>query len=331
MILADKIIYLRKKCGWSQEELAEKLGVSRQSVSKWEGAQSIPDLDKILMMSNIFSVSTDYLLKDEIEEAEFSDSADDDEEENIRKISMETASAFLSMKKKTAPKIALGVALCIASPVILLILIALGELNKIHLNEDSIGGIGLAVLIIMITSAVALFITSGIKNDEYKYLENDPIALEYGVFGMVNDYKKRNKESFTFRTVIGVCLCVLSPLPLFVSAIFKANDFVYELSVCVLLLMVATGVYFIVSSAIESEAAEQLLQEGDYTRKNKKHNKLFGAIAGIYWCSITAVYLLISFLNMNWDKSWIIWPVSAVFFAAIMGAVKLVLLSKEKN
>ena len=48
MILADKIIELRKKNGWSQEDLAEKLDVSRQSISKWEGAQSIPDMNKIL-------------------------------------------------------------------------------------------------------------------------------------------------------------------------------------------------------------------------------------------------------------------------------------------
>ena len=70
MILADKIIELRKKNGWSQEELAEKVGVSRQSVSKWEGALSVPDLDKILLMSQIFGVSTDYLLKDEFGEPE---------------------------------------------------------------------------------------------------------------------------------------------------------------------------------------------------------------------------------------------------------------------
>lgn len=62
MILADKIINLRKKAGWSQEDLAEKLGVSRQSVSKWEGAQSVPDMDKVLRLSRIFGVSTDYLL-----------------------------------------------------------------------------------------------------------------------------------------------------------------------------------------------------------------------------------------------------------------------------
>ena len=67
MILADKIIDLRKKAGWSQEELAEKLAVTRQSVSKWEGAQSIPDMDKVVQMSRLFGVTTDYLLKDEIE------------------------------------------------------------------------------------------------------------------------------------------------------------------------------------------------------------------------------------------------------------------------
>ena len=68
MILADKIIENRKKNGWSQEELAEKLGVSRQSVSKWESAQAIPDLKKILQLSEVFGVSTDYLIRDEIEE-----------------------------------------------------------------------------------------------------------------------------------------------------------------------------------------------------------------------------------------------------------------------
>lgn len=51
MILADKIMNLRKKAGWSQEELANQLNVTRQSVSKWEGAQSIPDLDKVIQLS----------------------------------------------------------------------------------------------------------------------------------------------------------------------------------------------------------------------------------------------------------------------------------------
>lgn len=68
MIFAEKLIQLRKKAGWSQEELAEQMNVSRQSVSKWEGAQSVPDLEKMIRLSRLFGVTTDYLLKDEIEE-----------------------------------------------------------------------------------------------------------------------------------------------------------------------------------------------------------------------------------------------------------------------
>ena len=59
---------LRKRNGWSQEELAQQLGVSRQSVSKWESMASMPDIQKIMAMSELFGVSTDYLLKDELEE-----------------------------------------------------------------------------------------------------------------------------------------------------------------------------------------------------------------------------------------------------------------------
>ena len=76
MIFADKLITLRKKAAWSQEELAEKLGVTRQSVSKWEGAQSVPDIDKILQLARLFGVTTDYLLKEEQGEPEYT--AEDD-------------------------------------------------------------------------------------------------------------------------------------------------------------------------------------------------------------------------------------------------------------
>ena len=97
MILADKMIALRKRAGWSQEELAERMGVSRQSVSKWEGGQSMPDLDKILTLSNLFGVSTDYLLKDEIEEFPAPGVAPETEPHRKR-VSMEEASRYLGLR-----------------------------------------------------------------------------------------------------------------------------------------------------------------------------------------------------------------------------------------
>ena len=63
MTMADRIQALRKAKGISQEELADRLGVSRQAISKWESEQSSPDLDKIILLSDYFEVTTDYLLK----------------------------------------------------------------------------------------------------------------------------------------------------------------------------------------------------------------------------------------------------------------------------
>ena len=63
MNIADRIQYLRKQKGYSQEELADKVGVSRQAVSKWESEQSTPDLEKVIAMSELFEVTTDYILK----------------------------------------------------------------------------------------------------------------------------------------------------------------------------------------------------------------------------------------------------------------------------
>ena len=93
MILADKIIDLRKKNGWSQEELAEKLGVSRQSVSKWEGAQSVPDMGRVVQLSELFGVSTDFLLKDSLEAP--APAEDDPGDSPARTLGMEEANAFL--------------------------------------------------------------------------------------------------------------------------------------------------------------------------------------------------------------------------------------------
>ena len=135
MILADKIIDLRKKNGWSQEELAEKLGVSRQAVSKWESAQAIPDLGRVLAMADLFSVTTDYLLRDENEAPTPAAVEDGASESSVRRVSMEEASAFLALCRKQAPTRALAVSLCVLSPVPLLMILS-------RTGEDACGGRG---------------------------------------------------------------------------------------------------------------------------------------------------------------------------------------------
>lgn len=64
-MLADKIIFLRKQQNWSQEELAYKLDVSRQTISKWESGQNMPEIEKLLLLSEIFNVSINFLIKND--------------------------------------------------------------------------------------------------------------------------------------------------------------------------------------------------------------------------------------------------------------------------
>lgn len=96
MLLADKIVTLRKRAGWSQEELAAQLGVSRQSVSKWECAQSVPDMQKVVQMSRLFGVTTDYLLKEELGEPEL---APAESAAPLRRVTMEQAADYLALRQ----------------------------------------------------------------------------------------------------------------------------------------------------------------------------------------------------------------------------------------
>ena len=189
MILADKIIRLRKKNGWSQEELADKMNVSRQAVSKWESAQTIPDLEKILQLGTLFGVTTDYLLKDEIEEEEFSN--DDSSDTTVKKISIEEANTYLEQRKSASWRIALATFLCILSPIALIVLTTLSGLPNPIITETTASAVGLIVLFAFILCAVPIYIYCGFKNEPYAFLDkNIPFELEYGVKGLVNEKKK---------------------------------------------------------------------------------------------------------------------------------------------
>ena len=320
MILADKIIDLRKKNGWSQEELAEMLGVSRQSVSKWEGAQSVPDMARIVRMSEIFGVTTDYLLKDDAEPVAL---AEPDAISAARTVGMEEANAFLGAKETNSRHIALGVLLCILSPIALILLGGAQDLGLIPLTDVQAGGVGLVTLILMVGAAVALFVTSGLRTAPYEYLEKEPIDTLYGVDGMVRERRDRFQRTFNSQLTLGIVLCVVGVLPLFLAMIFcNEGSFALVASIGVMLALIAFGVMLIVRVSVIWGSYQMLLQEGDYSREAKEDLKRHGNLSGIYWGLVTAGYLGWSFITMRWDRTWIVWPIAAVAYAAIFSIVK---------
>lgn len=322
MILADKIIEQRKKCGLSQEELAEKLNVSRQAVSKWESAQSTPDLGRILELGRLFGVSTDYLLKDELELTEYVETKDD--VPAARWVSMLEAGDFLEVKERTAGRIAVATFMCIISPVCLIMLGGASEAGMLNISENAAGAIGLVVLFLIAAAAVAMFMSSGMKTEPYAYLETEAFESEYGVTGMVKERQKEYRSTYTQYNVLGTCICILSVIPLFIAAFATENEFVLAAAISVMLVVVGIGVIFFITAGIRWESMQKLLQEGDYTRAGKKNSQVMGAVGTAYWLIIVASYLAYSFYTKNWHSSWIIWPVAGVFYGAVLAVYRAV-------
>ena len=331
MIMADKIIELRKKNGWSQEELAEKLEVSRQAVSKWESAQSVPDMNRVLLLSKVFGVSTDYLLKDELgEEAARTEPLPEEAGKPLRKVTMAEAQNYLKYREKNARRIPWGVLMCVLSPVALIVLSVGQETGRIALSEAQATALGLLPLLLLVGGAVALFVFSGLAGKPFEYLDQECFETEYGVTGLVKEKREQERGAFIAQIVVGVVLCVLSAVPIFVAMLLPGtetqpvSDFRYAVAVAALLCLVAVGVWLIVRASIRWGGYSVLLEEGEYSRASKEEAQRSRTLATVYWSLVTAGYLAFSFITMDWQRSWIVWPVAGVLYGLVMAVAAAV-------
>ena len=339
MIFADKLIDLRKKNGWTQEDLAERLAVSRQTISKWEGAQSVPDFKRMIQLSELFHVSTDYLLKDSVEADPLAPAetealaVDIGEGESLRPVSMETADAFLTARERAAGRTSVGVLMCILSPVLLVAFSAFEDVAASQggfLGSELSYGLGVVVLLIIVAGAVAIFIRDDMLLKEYEYMENESLETAYGVSGMVSDRKARYQPQHVTYMVIGVLLCVLSPIPPIAgSFVFDGGRMPSGLELSVLgmsftLIMIAIGVMFIVRTNMIMDSCHMLLEEGEFSRANKAEKRRNSHIYSIYWAAVIALFLLISFLTGRWDRTWIIWPVAGVLCGLLSAVLHVI-------
>ncbi|MCI9336494.1 MAG: helix-turn-helix transcriptional regulator [Lachnospiraceae bacterium] len=320
---------LRKKNGWSQEELAEKLNISRQSVSKWESGASIPDIDKIIAMSGIFGVSTDYLLKDELETEQASETGDVYEAAEARSVSLEEANGFLSLVKRQSVWTALASGLFVLSPIPMVVMSGLAEYGAqeggpgtVRISEDMAGGLGMVILLVMAAIGVAILLLWDMREEKYRYLEKENLALQYGVEGIVRKKKEAFAGRYRFCIVAGVTLCIIGVIPLMTAAAFSAGDFIYIYCTAALLGMVAVAVFLIVWAGCIQGSFDKLLQEGDYTAEEKALQKKTSFFPAVYWCLVTALFLGAGLYSEDWKYTAFIWPVAALVYVAVHYTVK---------
>ena len=318
MILADKILTLRKNNNWSQEELAEKLNVSRQSISKWESAAAIPDINRILEMAKLFGVTTDYLLKDDLETTVYTAT----DETAGRRVTVQEVNDYIKDNRRFSKRTALGVLLCVLSPITLIELA--GNARAIGITETVGAAIGVATLLLIIAGAVALFIFGATSMKRYEYLDKGNFELEYGAEGIVRERRAAFSKTHTASIVIGVALCILCAVPLITAGALNAKESLLIALVGVLLAVVSVAAYLFVSSGVVMGGYSRLLGEGEYAPAARKHDENEDKIGAIYWPLIVAAYLLWSFLTGKWAITWLIWPVAALVFAALTATVSAI-------
>ena len=322
MNLPDKIMTLRRRRGWSQEELAERLDVSRQSVSKWEMGQSVPELDKIVQMSDLFGVSADQLVRGEME-LDPGDTIGDPAEkaetpEPGRTIRQSDAVELIRRARVKNLLTAFGVALCILSPILLIM-------------EQFVAGA--VVLPVLICVAVACFILAAHFWRETPfavYERGDRLSPDAGTF-FRERYPAANLR-FLLLSMFGVLLFILSPVPLVIFAILhdgNITDAQGERGVAVLLAVVAVGVFLILMrgkemavwerfrTILEGKKIPEELRDGEEPQEAlaREVEERRDPIGKFYWSIITAAYLLISFLTERWQYTWLIWPVAALLYS----------------
>lgn len=235
---------------------------------------------------------------------------------DIALVTYEEAKDYIEESRAAAPKTALGVLLCIISPITLLLLIGLRELNAVDVKEELLIAAGLVVLICLVATGVLHFIRYTSKLEKYEYLKFNIFELDYKAEEMVRNVQKQDEPTYKSAVSISVVCYILSALPVIVTPLVTEIDGLSVIAVTITLVIVALSTYNIINKSGSYDACNVLLQQGDYSVRNKS-NKTFQTVSKVYWCVVVAVYLGYSFITNNWGMSWIIWPVAGVLFGAI--------------
>ncbi|MFC4598080.1 helix-turn-helix domain-containing protein [Cohnella hongkongensis] len=229
MTFSEKLLQLRKEKGYSQEVLAEKLGTTRQAVSKWENGQGFPETEKLLMIGNLFEVSIDYLLK----ESEVKGGV----EERGYYVSQEMAEGYLSHQQKSTNRIASGVFLLI-----------LACLPYLMFRQEPVV---YSFLIILLAAGGVITLISAILKDEERYhvLEKEALMLDQGYVKQLMERLNRLKSRYATVIIVGAGMVVVGGMAFLLERKgISEGALVPYYPVCVVL--IAMGAYAIIRTSM---------------------------------------------------------------------------------
>lgn len=295
MEFGQKLRTIRKENGMSQEDLAEQLGVSRQAVSKWESEQGFPETEKLLQISTLFSVSLDYLLKEDCATAPA-------REDPGFYASREMVEGFLLSKRQGALRIAIGVAIIILS-IVFVFLPGENRGNILFLLGAAIG--------------VVVIVSQGFRPKRYTEIENQPLLFDSSFIREFRNAYAARRKRYGYLIIAGIVLVLISFI---LTMVFDGSPEASEeraMALFPIFWAAATFLFIIAGSALNAEGI--IANNGEH-QKEMENDKRNGWIWGSIMPLATVAFLALGLIWNAWHPGWLVFPVAAMICTGIAGS-----------
>lgn len=278
---AENLAVLRKRAGYTQETLAEALGVSRQAVGKWESGQGLPEASTLLTLADLLGCSLDQLMRQPLEDADVlaggAVSADGPAED---------WAAFAGHMNRFSLQMALGVAL---------VLVGVALTVAAAAFFPSSGFVALPVLV-LVACAVFCFVFGGLDHGNFqKAYPVQPLCPDPDEVGSFDALFRGGLAAAVAGVLVSVALLVAA------AVFFEHNEFLLTLSVAGFMALLAVCVGVMVWLGIR-----QSMYHPD--PKQAKGRDISGAIM----LTATAIFLFLGFTQNLWHPGWVVFPIGGI-------------------
>lgn len=291
MSFSENLQFLRTRSDTTQEQLAEQLGVSRQSVSKWESGSSFPEMDTLLRICDTYDVTLDTLLRGSVEQTLVSD-----------------VTGYDSFMNRFARRITGAVSGILAGVALMILLAGFGVSEMI----------ATALFLLVVTIAAVVLVASGIQNDNFH--KKHPTITDF--------YTQEQKDAFHQKLVwhiaggVGAILFGVVLLILF-FCFFPEQEPYESLAAGLFLLIIAGAVASFVYGGMQSEKYKiwKYNRDNNPTPEVKQRQNLISTICGCIMLAATAIFVALGFTKNAWDTAWWVFPVGGI----LCGIVSVIL------
>lgn len=287
MAFSENLQYIRARAGLTQEQVAEQLEVSRQSVSKWESGISFPEMDTLLRICDLYDVNLDTLLRGSIEAESVTD-----------------AEGYDTFMNRFSLRITCSVGAILIGVGLMILLTGLG------IHEM----VATALFLLILTVSVVVLVASGIEHEHF--CKRHPSIPDF--------YTDEERESFHHRFIwhiaggVGAILFGIVLLMLF-FAFFPEQEPYESLASSVLLFIIAGAVMSFIYGGMQDDKYKiwKYNRDNNPSPEAKKRLNLIGTLCGCTMLAATAVFVALGFTRTAWGSAWWVFPVGGILCGVI--------------